>query len=69
MGPDEVRMIVTYKGVPADKLSREELIVAFTWAVKELQQERNSHMETLEMEKLFDEARTNLRHARNPKMD
>lgn len=47
------KFVATFKGVPADKLSREELIVAFTWAVKELQQERKLHLESLEMERLF----------------
>lgn len=59
MGTNEV--IYSYKGKPLENLSHEELLIAAKWAIDALNQERKSHRESLDMEKLFEDVRQRLR--------
>ena len=49
--------VLTHKGRPLTELSREELLVACTWAYTALEDERRFHRENQEMEQFFADSR------------
>ena len=53
----ELPTIVMWMGKRADELTREELIEALTWAVRELQEAREAHIRSMDMMRMFQEAR------------
>ena len=48
---------LTYKGRPIVDLSRDELMIALTWAYGALEDERRWHREGLETMSMFEDAR------------
>ena len=56
--PGEAPKVVTWMGRPVDELSRDELLAAVREAMRELEDERRAHRQTLTVWAACREART-----------